>query len=551
MNTKGALTKFSSLAPLAVMGLCACGSGGQSSTVQVVPPPPRTVTGTQVVSYVSETGSVDVPDDLSKTTITAYVPSGSGGYTATAGSGTADGHFSIQNIPAGFYLLLIGSSYFWTSATNIDTGSQVQGRANPTPATSGEKINFDVTLTQPTQSTDQFELVDPNLPAEYFSYLPINTPPSNTYSQVFFWPSALIDASQGDKAYLVRVTATSGFANAGPHQTQYYAKVQDEMTPALLIQMVPGVMTDVTSSMTQGPAQTFRANFKLSAFAALNSQMAVGQDITPGTLGAGASAAPPFAVVGGSSGSLGVPGYRLDTLANFSIFPPDTSVYDVDLGDFAYRNGFPADYKTLVFADWAIANEYSPSGAFPASLKADLVMDSLTLPTATQPIAPVLGPVQALRLDGADVFNNQLNGVSLTPTITWQPPAIGVANFYQVDVVQLTIGTCIACAHPQFTVTTNVATFQTQQTSLTLPSGVLSPGSTYVLVVTAKNAVGVNLDSMPLRTTYPSASADALSQMFTTAGTPTASAVPPQGSYGPLLRNRKNTSRKNSEFGLP
>lgn len=32
------------------------------------------------MSYISEMGTVDIPDDLSKATITAYVP-GSGGYT--------------------------------------------------------------------------------------------------------------------------------------------------------------------------------------------------------------------------------------------------------------------------------------------------------------------------------------------------------------------------------------------------------------------------------------------------------------------------------------
>jgi len=68
------------------------------------------------------------------------------------------------------------------------------------------------------------------------------------------------------------------------------------------------------------------------------------------------------------------------------------------------------------------------------------------------------------------------------------------------------------------------------------------PGSMYVLVVTAKNAVAPNLDSAPLRTTYPFAYADALSQMFTTTGTAPAGAAQPQRTYGPLLRDRKDLS---------
>jgi hypothetical protein len=316
------------------------------------------------------------------------------------------------------------------------------------------------------------------------------------------------------------------------------------MTPALSIQMVPGVVTDVNDSMTQGASGIFRANFKLSAFAALSSQM-VSAPYTPlGTLFAGVAAAPPFAVTGGFPGVLN-PTYPVATLVTFDIFPHSATAFDIDFGDTTYHNGFPQDYKPLVFAIWSLTADFRPSGAFPASLNADITMNSLTPPTATQPILPVIGPVTALRLDGGDVFGTQLSGVSLTPTIMWNPPAMGMPNFYQIDLVQLTIGHCqqfTPCAHPDYTILTNVATFQTQQNSLVLPPGVLMPGSTYVLVVTAKNAVAANLDSAPLRTTYPFANADALSQMFTTAGTAPAAAAQVQRDYGPLMRRRKDLS---------
>ena len=88
-----------------------------------------------------------------------------------------------------------------------------------------------------------------------------------------------------------------------------------------------------------------------------------------------------------------------------------------------------------------------------------------------------------------------------------------------------------------------MATFQTQQTSLKLPPGVLMPGSSYVIVVTAKNAVALNLDEAPVRTTYPFAYADTVSQPFTTAGTAPADIVGvARISYGPLVRSRKDVS---------
>jgi len=81
----------------ALIGLGACGSGHSNSTDNGAGQT-RTVTGTEVVSYVTETGTVDIPDDLSKTTITAYVPKTSGGYDAIIGSGTSDGHFVIPEV---------------------------------------------------------------------------------------------------------------------------------------------------------------------------------------------------------------------------------------------------------------------------------------------------------------------------------------------------------------------------------------------------------------------------------------------------------------------
>lgn len=534
-----------------LIALCSCGSGGPlNSGGAAIPPQPRTVVGTQIVTYVSETGTTGIPDDLSKTTIAAFAPDASGAYTMLPGSGTADGHYSIPDVPAGEYLLQIGSSYFWSSATNMDTGSQVQGRANPlsSPSPYGETLGFDVALSVPTQPYvpgqpyDAFELVAPNLASGFFTALGPNAQRGATFNGGISWPGPLIDASLGDKSYLIHLKFTD--PTFGTSSPEVYTRTQEEMTPVLSIQMMPGVTTRVTGSMVQGVSATYRANFRLSAFAALNSQMVAGTDTSSGgVMFAGLAAAPPFAFGGGlPDGILSYLYSPVNTLATLQIYPDASGWADLDLGDVAYRNGFPQDYKTLAFFDLLQSESFSPSGAFPVSINANIAMNSLSPPTATQPLSPLLAPVTSLRLDGADVFNTQLSAVSLTPTITWNPPTLGVPNFYQVDVIQLTVVECLHCAHPLGTESTNVATFQTQRTSLTLPPGVLIPGSTFVLVVTAKNAVALDLQSAPLRTTYPFAYADAISQMFTTAGTGPAAVAQAQGSYGPLLRARKNTS---------
>jgi hypothetical protein len=535
-----------------LIGLGACGSG-QSNPAENRAGQPRTITGTEIVSYVSETGTVDVPDDLSQTAITAYVPNGSGGYDAIQGSGTSDGHYTIPSVPAGSYLLQIGSSYFWTSATAIDTGSQVQGRPNPAQAPIGESLRLNIALSVPAASYDSYELTDFNTNA--FWPMPSSTS-GNTISGLFYWPyGPLIQASMGDKAYFSHVNLADQSQGAG--QIQYISATQAEMTPALSIEMAPGVVSDLNSAMTQGTSGVFRANFGLSAFSALNSQIATTNNGV-GNLVAGLAAVPPFAVNGGfpdvslANAELprvnvepDPPAGALGTLATFNIVAPSPYGPDLDLGDVNYQNGFPATYKSLVFAYWGLPLSFTVpmvNGNYPGDLNASIIMNSLTTPTANRPISPLLGPVTNLSLDSADVFSSPLTNTSLTPNITWSPPNLGNASFYQVDLLQFTVGQCryYACAQP-----TNVATFQSQQTNLRLPPGILMPGSTYIVVVTAKNAVALDLNSAPLRTTYPFAYADTVSQPIMTAGTAPAEIVGVAHiNYGPLARNKKGLLKK-------
>ena len=430
----------------------------------------------------------------------------------------------------------------------------MQGRPNPAQSTNDEYLKLNIRLSVPIEPYDGYELMDLNTSTVWSAPL---SGSGNTITQLFpILPGwALIQASMGDKAYVTHLNQV--YCSECPGQTNcyYYIDNQAEATPAMSIEMAPGVVPDVNSAMTQGNSGVFRANFELSAFGELNLQIATGTDQSPVWLLAGVAAAPPFAVNGGFpdtsfihaqvnprslAGSLG-------TLASVDItlFPP--SGLDMDLGDINYRNGFPASYKNIVFAEWGLPVELIvPVGGsnYAGQLTGYISMNSVTAPSANRPISPLLGPVTNLSLDLADVFSSPLTGTSLTPKLTWNPPTLGDASFYQVDLLQFQVGQCLmeVCAVPS-----NVATFQTQQNSLELPPGVLMPASTYVVVVTAKNAVASDLNSAPLRTTYPFTYADTVSQPFTTAGTGPADVVAAaRTSYGPLVRNRKNVEKDNS-----
>jgi hypothetical protein len=423
--------------------------------------PVASIQGSEIVSYVSEAGTINRPDDLSQTTVAAYVPDGSGGYAMVAGSGTADGHYQIPASPIEGYLLRIGSSYFWTNSTKMDTGSQVEVQ-NPGQEFQSKLLNLHG-LTG-TVATNASEI------------------PSGEAQRV------VVPAQTGD----------------------------------------------------------FQANIDLSAFEALNSRMVGSVNSGSNQLFTGLAATPTYLTAGDFSGRMA--NNLAGALVAYNInVPSGNPLSDLKLDDVSYRNDFPASYSTLAFARWSVGTSFTAAGAnYPISMMAVAGTDSLTQPSAPLSLEPQISPVTALSLDGADAFRSELSDVSLVPRITWDAPLFGTATVYQIDVIKLMPYSDPVAGGGLRTKAINVATFRTQQTALSLPAGVLEPGTAYVVSVSASHAVAQAIDSAPLRIAYPFASAEALSQMFTTAGAQVSSETRQRDSYGPLERFRKDLSSTNA-----
>ena len=120
---------------------------------------------------------------------------------------------------------------------------------------------------------------------------------------------------------------------------------------------------------------------------------------------------------------------------------------------------------------------------------------------AAENIAPVLGPVKAPQLNGRDLFQPQI-GVGLQPTISWSPPALGVATSVVVSITGVD------------EVFSFLATVRTGN-SFTVPPGVLVSGRTYFAALTARQAAGDGPDAPALRTGVPFYSADCVTSTFT------------------------------------
>ena len=93
---------------------------------------------------------------------------------------------------------------------------------------------------------------------------------------------------------------------------------------------------------------------------------------------------------------------------------------------------------------------------------------------ARQPLVPSIGPPRNVRIGGMPASGS--TGGGLTPTITWDPPSIGVAALYTVSVSQLME------AGGDWTERVSVST---QTRSVTIPPGLIQPGQLYELWLSA------------------------------------------------------------------
>jgi hypothetical protein len=112
---------------------------------------------------------------------------------------------------------------------------------------------------------------------------------------------------------------------------------------------------------------------------------------------------------------------------------------------------------------------------------------SNVIPTSSSQISPVISLPQSPLINGLDFYSDQTLTTS-TPTISWNPPATGTANYYLVSVVGITPGGG-----------DQSYSFYTTTKSVLFPPGLLQSGQTYVVSITAASDTAVTLASAPFR----------------------------------------------------
>src|SRR6202035_3932355 len=113
------------------------GTADQSFTVT----PLGIIRGTAIDTYLTATGNVTQPEDLSNAYIGASFLNGNT-WTTVQGVGLADGSFAITGVPIGNYLLAIVSGGYWTSASDLDLGQDFLGRPDAVNASNGTSLGL-------------------------------------------------------------------------------------------------------------------------------------------------------------------------------------------------------------------------------------------------------------------------------------------------------------------------------------------------------------------------------------------------------------------------
>ena len=450
--------------------------------------PLRIVTGLYSYTYHQDNGTTLQPQDLTATPIQVLVPNASGGFDTLTGQGNSDGTFSIQNVPVGYYWLKFGRTYLWTNVDNVEWVFDTYGRADVGyPGTSPTTLAMSATGLNAWQGTDELLWSVPNQGLTYSTFGltgTLNSPaPGDTalssYTLDFLnngFP--LLDASKGDQAYLTQLTSR-------------VASGQTYRALGKAFYLPPTTMTDGAASTASGgfldipQTATLHLAWKRSALAAMTASVNPNATVAQTEFGLWVS---PLGT------NVGIPS---DAFQLFTYDSGDVNATsDLDLGDLAYGNPFPSSWTPLAetYFVWSVSY-LAPGASTPVDLLRSAYTATTVMPTAAAPITPLLSPVQNPRINGKSLFQNQLN-VGTSPALAWDAPASGAPTGYVVGIYPLLNSSGATRFGPRYT-------FRTAARTFTVPPGILTSGTAYVITISAVKNPGYSYASNPFQSAFP------------------------------------------------
>jgi hypothetical protein len=448
---------------------------------------PSDVTGTMVYRYYSESAPVDQPVNLQGVQVEAFVWN-AGSWTTYPGFGKSDGSFTVPAVPAGLFMLDVGGAYLYTTAHTLDLGGEVSGRRGAVMTTGGAAVAGAIQNLLPWQTNDTVEWFDANAGGAAYGFVTSEPATGDTslQDQPSTWEGGLVDATKGDVLYATQLSAFPAGGSA-------VALLISKYTSFSGVEQTDGVTTMVSG--TFGPAvlgDMFDVEFAGSQFDTL------GPQVNPMAKGSGAAL--DVNTAPGMS-QAGMVGYYTDLLLVY------VTAGDANLGPVAYANPFSTTWGTEVYAGETFGVGYSAPGATsPVTVYGSVY---LTLPSAQasgMTLKPVVSPVKNALVDGKSAFG-PLNGISLTPILSWSPPALGAPSGYRILVSQIAdVG---GTSTSQY-----LASIFTVATSVPLPPNILQKGGSYVFTITALSSP-IETATKPFHGSPTYAGADVLTSLAT------------------------------------
>lgn len=523
-------------------------TSGGSATQNFSVTPIGNINGTASTKYYARGGPRLAPFDLSGTTVKAYVPGADGSFTEIAGTGHADGTFSIPQVPSGNYWLALGNALFWTNATSPALLGAQPGRPDAAPVSTPFSLQFNMTSVAALQNKDRFDWYSADAPVSgqwtrygvdgWSNYDSLGaTSWSNTDS--FNISKYLLDGSKGDTAYLnhLQESAVTGgkllsIVDSFRQAPVAFTEVDGQPQP------VGGAMTALLAD------QNLQLKVAGSQFSTFDFDLAFSSSFGPAATNAAVSAgvqnrsslltlfARPFNAPSPTEFSALLNHQGWPTLLAYT---PDTPLTtDVDAGSVPYANPFAvSEFTPVLLYQYKVATATSlpappvscPSAnpicttAYSGSLRrapsgppglAGFFRDSdktwmntggglgvFVAPdsTATQPVAPVVGPVSSVLVNGQPFANGRIDAGG-SPTISWTAPTTGSADVYVVSLGKIVttrtviqVGDVILGYNDDFSPAC-CTTLRTTGTSVTVPPGLMQNGEYWAVAVEADSFAG-------------------------------------------------------------
>ncbi|WP_285568854.1 hypothetical protein [Geothrix limicola] len=433
-----------------------------------------------------DSGSTVRNTDLSGYTIRALVPKAAGGYTVYAGSGLADGTFTIPSVPPGECLIQLskaGSNYashFWTNLSEIHLGGYSQGRPDWTAAPSATTLDIQPTVAP--ASNTYGEIIAPSLGMQRQAYFSTGL---NAWR--FSLAGSPLPEQGKDSGYFSYMTP---LVSMGSGWSQTLAGILSLPSSGLQ----PGVTTQILAA-PQGLAPNASQNLTIDADAFHAAVLAVDTS-SPATNTVFTLKAQPY-------------GSTVAPLAAAAMLVYQSSASGIiQEWNLPYSNPYPASWGGVVSVTRNCIKTYTIPGTTNTAnwaFSVNVTYPKTALPS--QPIAPLVGPPRNVKMNGQAMSNPTLS-VGTTPLFSWDAPATGTPSYYLLSIYQL-----LPVSGSTFMSSTTVAQFRMTNNRLEVPPGLLSPGATYFGYLRAYYQ-GQYDPSHPTRLGFPLAYADYNTEIF-------------------------------------